>query len=45
MEYLGLQILSIVFYKQAKEYEKEFEANNYLFVEYEDCNVKKMVEK
>lgn len=46
MEYLGLQIFSIVFYKKAKEYEKEFdEGNNYAYVEYEHRDVTEMVEK
>lgn len=46
MEYLGLQIFSIVFYKKAKEYEKEFEVrNNYASTHHETQDVKKMVEK
>jgi tetratricopeptide (TPR) repeat protein len=46
MEYLGLPILSIVFYKQAKEYEKEYDlTNNYTLVEYEHRDVTEMIEK
>ena len=47
MEYIGLSIFSIMFYKKAKEYEKEFEdRNNYdAYVEYEHRDVKIMVEK
>lgn len=46
MEYLGLPIFSIVFYKKAKDYEKVFEAgHNYVYIEHENCDVKELVEK
>jgi len=46
MEYIGISIFSIMFYKKAKEYEKEFEnRNNSAYAEYEDLDVKIMVEK
>jgi tetratricopeptide (TPR) repeat protein len=45
MEYLGLQIFSILFYKKAKEYEKEFEEHNYAHLEYQTSDIKKMIEK
>lgn len=48
MEYLGLQVFSIVFYKQAKEYENKYETgNNYINLEYDncDCDIKIIIEK
>jgi tetratricopeptide (TPR) repeat protein len=46
MEYLGLPILSIVFYKQAKSYELEFEEGiNYAYVEMEEVDIKQLIEK